>query len=56
MWNMKCKVITVIIGAAVIVTKGLKEFRSHTRKTFNRSTTKDSYTWNIIHNRESIAV
>jgi hypothetical protein len=29
--------------------------RSHTRKTFNRFTTKDSYTENITHNTESIA-
>ena len=29
---------------------------SRTRKTLNRFTTKDSYTWNITHNRESTAV
>ena len=29
---------------------------SHTRKTFNRFTTKDSYTQNITHNMESTAV
>ena len=29
---------------------------SHTRQTFNRFTTKDSYTWNITHNTESTAV
>ena len=29
---------------------------SCTRKTFDRFTTKDSYTWNITHNTESIAV
>jgi len=35
----------------------LKEkFGSCTRKTFGRSTTKDSYTWNITHNTESTAV
>jgi len=35
----------------------LKEkFGSCTRKTFDRFTTKDSYTWNITHNRESTAV
>ena len=35
----------------------LKEkFGSCTRKTFNRFTTKDSYTWNITHNTESTAV
>ena len=35
----------------------LKEkFGKYTRKTFDRFTTKDSYTWNITHNTESTAV
>ena len=35
----------------------LKEkFGSGTRKTFDRFTTKDSYTWNITHHMESTAV
>jgi hypothetical protein len=35
----------------------LKEkFGSGTGKTFDRLTTKDSYTWNITHNTESTAV
>ena len=35
----------------------LKEkFGSCTRKTFDRFTKKDSYTWNITHNMESTAV
>ena len=35
----------------------LKEkFGSCTRKTVDRFTTKDSYTWNITHNTESTAV
>jgi hypothetical protein len=35
----------------------LKEkFGSGTRETFDRFTTKDSYTWNITHNTESTAV
>ena len=35
----------------------LKEkFGSYTRKTFDRFTTKDSYTWNSTHNTESTAV
>ena len=29
---------------------------SCTRKTFDRFTTKDGYTWNITHNTESTAV
>ena len=32
------------------------EFGSCTRKTFDRFTTKDSYTWNITHNTESTAM
>ena len=36
--------------------KKLKEkFGRYTRKTFDRFTTKDSYTWNITHNMESSA-
>ena len=50
MWNLKCTIISVIIGANGIVTK------SCTRKTFDRFTTKDIYTWNITHNTESTAV
>jgi len=35
----------------------LKEkYGRRTRKTFNRFTTKDSYTWNITHNTESTAL
>jgi len=35
----------------------LKEkFGSCTWKTLNKFTTKDSYTWNITHNKESTAV
>jgi hypothetical protein len=35
----------------------LKEISgSYTRKTFDRLTTEDSYTWNITHNVESTAV
>ena len=35
----------------------LKEkFGSCTRKALNRFTTKDSYTWNITHNKERTAV
>ena len=33
-----------------------EKFGNCTRKTFNRFTTKDSYTWNITHNTESTAV
>ena len=35
----------------------LKEkFGNYTRKTFDRFTTKDSYTWIITHNTESTAM
>jgi hypothetical protein len=52
MWNLKCIIIPVIIGA-----KKLKEkFGRCTRKTFDRLITKDSYAWNITDNTESTAV
>jgi hypothetical protein len=33
-----------------------EEYNNTTTKPFNKVTTKDSYTWNIKHNKESIAV
>jgi len=36
--------------------KPQEKFGSCTRKTFNKFTTKDSYTWNITHNTESTAM
>jgi hypothetical protein len=57
MWNLKCKIVPVVIWATGKVTKGLrKKFGSHTRKTFNRFTNKDSCTGNITHNTDSTAV
>jgi hypothetical protein len=56
MWNLKCTIIPVIIGATGIVTKNEEKFGKYSRKTFDRFTTKDSYTWNITHNTESTAV
>jgi uncharacterized protein YpmB len=56
MWNLKCMIIPVITGATGKITKGLKKFGNHTKKTFSRFTTKDSYTWTITHNTESAAV
>jgi len=40
MWNLKCKIIPVITGATVIVTRFKEKFRNHTRKSFHRVTTK----------------
>jgi hypothetical protein len=56
MWNMKCMIIPVITRAIGIAKMFKEEFGNHIRKTFNRFTTKDSCTWNITHNTESIAV
>ena len=57
MWNLKCTITPVIIGATGVVTRSLrKKFGNCTRKTFDRFSTKDSYTWNITHNTESTAV
>jgi len=50
MWNLKCMIIPVIIGATGIVTRSFREkFGSCTRKTFDRFTAKDGYTWNPSH-------
>ena len=57
MWNLKYTIVPVITGATGIVTRSLrKKFGSCTRKTLDRFTTKDSYTWNITHNTESTAM
>jgi hypothetical protein len=57
MWNLKCTIVPIIIGATGTVTRSFKEkFGCCTRKTFDSFTTKDSYTWNITHNTESTAV
>jgi hypothetical protein len=54
MWNLKCLIIPVIIRNS---NEKLKEkCESCSRKTFDRFTIKDSYTWNITHNTESTAV
>ena len=50
MWSLECTIVPVIFGATGIVTMKLKEkFGNCTRKTFDRFTTKDSYTWKITH-------
>ena len=57
MWNLKCMIVPVIIGATGIVTRSLKKnLETILRKTLDRFTTKDSYTWNITHNTESTAM
>ena len=50
------EIIIIIIIIIIIMRILRKKFGSCTRKTFDRVTTKDSYTWNITHNRESTAV
>jgi len=56
MWNLKCTIVPVITGATGIVTRSLKKNLETFRKTLDRFTTKDSYTWNITHNTESTAM
>jgi hypothetical protein len=53
-WNMKCFVILVIIGATGIVTKGPKNRSgNNTRKAFTRFSTKNR---NITHSEESATI
>jgi hypothetical protein len=57
MWNMKCFVMPVIIGATGIATKGLKKKSgNNTRKAFNRFSTKNNCTMNITHYKESATI
>jgi len=56
MWNLKCTIIPVIIGATGIVARSLRKNLESIPGMFDRFTTKDSYTWNITHNTESTAV
>ena len=54
---MKCTVVPVIIGATGMVTRSLREnLEAVPGETFDRFTTKDSYTRNSTHNTESAAV
>ena len=55
MWNLKCKIIPVITGATVIVTRFKEKFGSNTRESFHRVTTKTTILGSS-HNMESIAV
>jgi hypothetical protein len=56
MWNMKSFVITVIIGATIILTKGVKVPVNNIRKAFNRLSTTSSCTRDIAHNKESATI
>ena len=56
MWNLKCMIILVLIGATGTVSNFKEKFGSHTKKSVNRFTTKDSYTSNSTHKRESATV
>jgi hypothetical protein len=57
MWNMKCFVIPVIIGATGIVTRGLKKKSgTNTSKAFSRFSTRNICTRNITHYKESATI
>ena len=56
MWNLKCTIVPVIIGASEIVTRSLRKNLKAVPGRYSTFTTKDSYTWNITHNTESTAV
>jgi len=56
MWNLKCTILLVIIGATGIVTRSLRKNLETVPEKHSIKTRKDSYTWNITHNTESTAV
>ena len=58
MWNLKCTIVPVIIGANGIVTRSLRKILEtvpgkHSIVSIQKIAT---YTWNITHNTESTAV
>jgi hypothetical protein len=54
MWNMKCFVIPVIIGATRTVSKSLQEISgNNTKTTLNGFPTKNCHIRNITHYKES---
>jgi hypothetical protein len=56
MWNLKCKIIPVIIGAIEVVTKGLKKKWKPHQENIHQITTKHGCTWNITSHKDSTAV
>ena len=42
MWNLKCTIIPVIIGAIAIITRSLRKNLEATKKTFDRFPKKDN--------------
>jgi hypothetical protein len=56
MWNLKCTIIPVIIGATGIVTRSLKQNLEAVPGKHSIGSLQDSYTWNITNNTESTAV
>ena len=57
MWNLKCTIVPVIIGATGIVMRSLKKnLETIPGKHSIDSLQKRSYIWNITHNTESTAM
>jgi hypothetical protein len=56
MWNMKCTVIPVIIGATGIVMTSLRKNLEAIPGKHSIDSLKKTYAWNITHNTESTAV
>jgi len=56
MWNLKCKIIPVIIGDTGIVTRSLKKNLETVPGKHSIDSLQKSYTWNITHNTESTAM
>jgi len=57
MWNLKCMITPIIIGATGILTRSLrKNLEAVPGKHSIDSLQKTAYTWNITHNTESTAV
>jgi hypothetical protein len=56
MWNLKCKIIPVIIGVTGIATKSLRKNLEAIPGKHSIASLQKSHTWNSTHNTESTAV
>jgi hypothetical protein len=56
MWNVKCFVVPIIIGATGVVSKSVKNIWKHYQTKFSRLSTKSRRSRNITLHKESATV
>jgi hypothetical protein len=56
MWNVKTRVIPVIIGVTGTISKSFRKCQHHTRKPQSYGTTENCHIWHCAHTSESADV